>query len=175
MQNALNPTIKVTAQVSRVTASNAISHLEQGFDLIADCTDTFTVRYLINRACHQLKLPLVSAAAIRFDGLCTLLNHRQDAPCYACLFPEDTFDGAQETCAESGIYSPVLGIMASLQADLVLDFFANPAQSRESSLFRWDGRRRQLAKSALVKDPQCVVCGDSSEKPPKQVVTSDDS
>src|SRR3989338_2475677 len=84
-------------------------------DVVLDCSDNFTTRYAVNRACLELRKPLVSGAAIQFDGQVSVFDFRRaDAPCYNCLFPEDSL-AAELRCATTGVFAPLVGIVGTLQ------------------------------------------------------------
>ena len=112
---ALNPDVKVIP-VTELANDSLLDRLVGEVDLVLDCTDNFATRHAINRACVKHAKPLVSGAAIRFDGQVTVYDPRSAAsPCYACIFPES--DVLEETrCAAMGVFAPLVGIIGTVQA-----------------------------------------------------------
>ena len=112
-------------------------------DLVLDCTDNFTTRHAINRACVEHRKPLVSGAAIRFDGQVSVYDLRDDkAPCYHCLFPEAD-DVEQANCATMGVFAPVVGIIGSMQAAEALKLLSGVGESLSGRLQWLDVRTMQ--------------------------------
>lgn len=114
----LNPSISIETLFEKFTEANA-DELVRKVDVVVDCTDNFTVRHLINRACFRLDKPLVSGSAIRFDGQVSVFNFPSKEGCYACLVPEDS-NIPSEKCALMGVFAPLTGLIGSLQAIEVL-------------------------------------------------------
>src|SRR5690606_28675844 len=112
---AINPDVQVTPLIERADAA-LLDTLVPEADVVIDCSDNFATRHAINRACVRHRKPLVSGAAIRLDGQRGVFDVRQpEAPCYACLFPEDS--GVEEAlCATMGVFAPLVGIVGTLQA-----------------------------------------------------------
>lgn len=158
----LNPNIDVKTVEQYITQDNFMS-FDDSFDLYFDCTDQFTSRYLVNQLCVITSTALVSGAAIEFQGLCGVFNGGADEPCYECLFPAQTQETQRATCAESGIFSPVLGVIASIQADLGLQYLAGSAGAQSAILHRWDALAKRFRKSQLYQDPACPLCSDNNE------------
>jgi adenylyltransferase/sulfurtransferase len=126
-------------------------------DIILDCSDNFTTRYALNRACVSLKKPLVSGAAIKLTGQLFVMDPRQDnAPCYACLYPEDARE-EDLRCATTGILAPltgVIGCMQAVEAIKLLAGFGTPA----FGLQRYDALTGMWSKSGISKEPCCPTC-----------------
>ena len=126
-------------------------------DVVLDCSDNFATRYALNRACVSLKKPLVSGAAIKLTGQLFVMDPRQPAaPCYACLYPEDTIDEALR-CATTGILAPltgVIGCMQAVEAIKLLAGFGTPA----AGLQRYNALTGLWSKSGVSKDPCCTTC-----------------
>lgn len=126
-------------------------------DIVLDCSDNFTTRYTLNRACVSLKKPLVSGAAIKLTGQLFVMDPRQDnVPCYACLYPEDTTEEDMR-CATTGILAPltgVIGCMQAVEAIKLLAGFGTPA----NGLQRYDAPTGMWSKSGVSKDPCCPTC-----------------
>ena len=133
MLAAFNPQARVHARVERLQGQ-APSDAVAAADLVLDCTDNFTTRHAINRACVEHRKPLVSGAAIRFDGQVSVYDLRDDkAPCYHCLFPEAD-DVEQANCATMGVFAPVVGIIGSIQAAEALKLLSGVGESLSGRL-----------------------------------------
>ena len=129
-------------------------------DVVIDCTDNFTTRHAINRACVSARKPLVSGAAIRFDGQVAVFDARDaSSPCYHCLFGED--DELDETrCATMGVFAPLVGIIGATQAAEALKILAGIGESLSGRLLLLDALTMQWREVRIVKDPGCKVCGE---------------
>jgi adenylyltransferase/sulfurtransferase len=125
---ALNPTVEVVPLRTRL-AGQALFDLVAGADVVLDCSDNFATRHAINRACVQHRTPLVSGAAIRFDGQVSVYDLRHaEAPCYHCLFPEGQ-DVEEVRCAVMGVFAPLTGIVGTMQAAEALKLAAGIGES----------------------------------------------
>lgn len=125
-------------------------------DVVLDCTDNFSSRHAINAACAAARRPLVSGAAIRWQGQWAAFDLRQGGPCYACLYPVEGDE--QEACEEAGILGPVVGVIGSLQALAALQILLG-RPSPCGRLHLWDARRLDWRSLTIPPDPQCPVCG----------------
>ena len=136
---AINPDVDVTVIVQRADDSR-LHGLVQKADVVLDCTDNFATRHAINRACVWHGKPLMSGAAIRFDGQVTVYDPRDaQSPCYACVFPEtDSLEEAQ--CATMGVFAPLVGIIGSVQAAEALKLLMGVGQTLTGRLLMLDGR-----------------------------------
>jgi len=133
-------------------------------DVVLDCTDNFPTRFAINRACVAARKPLVSGAAIRFEGQLAVFDLRRGGPCYACLYAEG--GDAAETCEEAGILGPVVGTIGSLQALAAIKLLLG--QDAEAGTLRlWNALDRQQWRTLnLRREPRCPACGDArGDKP----------
>ena len=161
--NALNPEIEIISLQLRLDEKQLTALIiNSGVDLLIDCTDNFTTRHVINRVATQLKTPLISGSAVRTEGQLAVYDaRRDDAPCYACAFPEtDTVsDGA---CATLGIFSPVVGIIGAYQANLALQVLLQWDGVPVGTLLHFDARAHSWTAFALSKNPECKVCMPSS-------------
>jgi molybdopterin/thiamine biosynthesis adenylyltransferase len=130
-------------------------------DVVIDCTDNFATRHLLNRACVKHRKPLVSGAAIRLDGQLSVYDARQpDAPCYACVFPEDS--GVEEAlCATMGVFAPLVGIVGTLQAAEALKLLSGLGSRLVGRLLMIEGRDLSFNEIALPRRPLCPVCGSA--------------
>ena len=158
--HALNPLITINAHPSRLTKHN-IDALIEHYDIIADGSDNFATRYLVNDACYRLKKTLVSGACQGFEGQVASFRPWQDSssPCYRCLFPEQDSNTGEEGCQRAGIVAPLAGIIGSLQAlDVIKHIVANPAPSTHTLLL-YDGRHHRLRLIHVTKNKACPLCG----------------
>lgn len=155
---AINPEIIVTAIPHRIDEAE-LMQLVNGADVVLDASDNFATRHAVNRACVVHKKPLVSGAAVGFDGQITVFNlHEGDSPCYHCLFPET--DGADEVrCAENGVFSPLVGIIGTMQAAEALKLLMGIGQTLQGRLLLLDALTMEWRSIRLKKDQACPVCG----------------
>ena len=153
-----NPEVTVTAVEARV-AGSMLDELVAGADVILDCCDNFTTRHEINRACVKHRKPLVSGAAIRFDGQVSVFDlRRPDAPCYHCLFPEGQ-DVEETRCAVMGVFAPITGIIGALQATEALKLLCGVGDSLNGRLLLLDGLSMEWRQVRLARDAACEACG----------------
>jgi adenylyltransferase/sulfurtransferase len=157
---AINPQVNVVALAHRVAGAE-LDALVAAHDIVLDCSDNFATRHAVNRACVAHHRPLVSGAAIRFDGQLAVFDLRQgDAPCYACLFPEG--EGEDELCAVMGVFAPLTGIIGTLQAAEALKLAAGEGKSIGESmngrLLLVDALTMQFRTVRVPKDGDCPVC-----------------
>jgi molybdopterin/thiamine biosynthesis adenylyltransferase len=158
---ALNPQVEVVALAERV-AGERLDDLVRAASVVLDCSDNFATRHAINRACVAHRKPLVSGAAVRFDGQLSVFDLRQpDCGCYACVFPEG--EAQDELCAVMGVFAPVTGIIGSLQAAEALKLMAGTTQaigtSMQGRLLLLDALTMDLRTVRVPRDPRCPVCG----------------
>ena len=166
----LNPEVVVETIGHRVDAA-ALRALVPTADVVLDCSDNFATRHSVNRACVTSCVPLVSGAAIRFDGQIASFDLRRidgaaDAPCYACLFPEsDEVDAVD--CATMGVFAPLTGIVGAMQAAEAAKLIIG-LPSLSGRLLLLDAMTMAWQTIALEKDTGCPVCGivsDAASKP----------
>lgn len=125
--------------------------------VVLDCSDNFPTRFAVNAACVKHKVPLVSGAAIRFDGQISVYDSRsEDSPCYRCLYTEG--ENSVDTCAQAGILGPVVGMIGCLQAIETLKIIARIGDSLVGRLILFDGLSMEWNEIQLRKSPQCPVC-----------------
>ena len=155
---AVNPEVRVVQLADRVGLA-ALAPLAAAADVVVDCTDNFATRHAVNRACVAAKKPLVSGAAIRFDGQIAVFDARDPAnPCYHCLFGEG--DEFEETrCATMGVFAPLVGIVGATQAAEALKLLAPAGRSLAGRLLLIDALTMEWRELTVVKDPACPVCG----------------
>jgi len=156
---AINPDVQVIPVVQRADAA-LLDTLVATADVVIDCTDNFETRHRINRACVAHRKPLVSGAAIRLDGQLSVYDVREDAPCYACVFPENS--GVDEVrCATMGVFAPLVGIVGTMQAAEALKILAGMGSRLVGQLLMIDGRDLAFNQIALPRNPLCAVCGSA--------------
>ena len=156
---AINPDVNVIPVTERADAA-LLDQLVPEADLVLDCTDNFATRHAINRACFKHRKPLVSGAAIRFDGQVAVYDPRSaQSPCYACVFPES--DLLEETrCATMGVFAPLVGIVGTVQAAEALKLLCDVGQPLTGRLLMLDGRSMEWNEMKLARNPACEVCGN---------------
>jgi molybdopterin/thiamine biosynthesis adenylyltransferase len=155
---AINPDVLVRPLVMKVDAQ-ALDELVPGADVVLDCCDNFATRQAINRACVAHGKPLVSGAAIRFDGQVSVYDARQAAsPCYACVFPADQ-ELEETACATMGVFAPLVGIIGAVQAAEALRLLAGVGTSLAGRLQMLDARTMDWSEMRVRRDPRCGVCG----------------
>jgi len=154
----INPEVRVTPLIARLDDA-ALREQAARVDLVLDCSDNFATRHAINRACVLTRKPLVSGAAIRFDGQIGVYDLREtQAPCYHCLFPDGS-DVEEASCATTGVFAPLLGIIGSMQAAEALKLLTGIGQSLNGRLLWLDARTMQWRTVSVTRDPECPVCG----------------
>lgn len=155
---ALNPGVRVHTHAVRADEALLDAEVPQA-DVVIDCTDNFATRHRVNAACVRHGKPLVSGAAIGFDGQISVYDSRgRTQPCYACVFPpESGFEDA--ACSTMGVFAPLVGIVGSLQAAEALKLLAGVGEALAGRLLMLDGRRMQFSEIAMHRDTACAVCG----------------
>ena len=155
---AINPGVEVIALAERVDAKR-LEILAARHDVVIDGSDNFATRHAVNRACVKLGKPLVSGAAVRFDGQVAVFDLRlPDSACYACLFPESG-EAEDVRCAVMGVFAPLTGIIGSIQAAEALKLIAGAGETLNGRLLLLDALAMQVRVIKLRKDPACPVCG----------------
>lgn len=158
---AINPAVDVVPLQKRL-AGDELDALVASADVVLDCTDNFATRHAINRACVHHRKPLVSGAAIRFDGQISVYDlAHDDAPCYHCLFPEAE-DVEETRCAVMGVFAPLTGIVGSSQAAEALKLLAGIGESLSGRLLMLDALSMTWRNVRFRRDPACAVCGPNS-------------
>ena len=153
---ALNPEVRIVAVGERADAA-ALDLLTAQATVVLDCSDNFETRHALNRACVVHHRPLVSGAAIRFDGQIASFDvRRADSPCYACLFPPG--DGEDELCSTMGVFAPLTGIIGTMQAAEALKLAANAGTALVGRLLMLDALAMQWHAVRVPRDPACPVC-----------------
>ena len=157
---ALNPGTRIDL-VNEKLDDAGLDEVISGVDVVLDGTDNFTTRFAVNRACYRQRKPLVSGAAIRFEGQVSVYHPgREDSPCYQCLY-RDVGEVAQ-TCAETGVVAPLLGIIGSVQALEALKILAGVGTDLTGRLLLLDALSMDWQQMRFKRDPQCAVCGTAT-------------
>lgn len=157
MLSELNPHVRVDAKVERLDDA-ALDLAVSQVDLVMDCCDNFATRHAVNRACVKHRKPLVSGAAIRFDGQISVFDLRNErAPCYHCLFPEAD-DVEELSCATTGVFAPLVGIVGSIQAAEALKILTYTGESLVGRLLCVNARSMQWNEVKFARDLGCPVC-----------------
>ena len=156
--HAINPEVKVITVSLRADAALLDALVAQN-DVVLDCSDNYTTRHAINAACVRHGKPLVSGAAIRFDGQISVFDARQPhSPCYACMFPPDeTFE--ETRCATMGVLAPLVGIIGAMQAAEALKLISGAGHSLIGRLLMLDGLNMEWNEIRVARDAACTVCG----------------
>ncbi len=156
--HAINPEVRIDTVLQRADAA-LLDQLLPGADVVVDCTDNFDTRHAINRASVRHRVPLVSGAAIRFDGQLSVYDPRNaESPCYACIFPDT--DGLEEVrCATMGVFAPLVGIIGTMQAAEALKLLSGMGSRLVGRLTMLDGRGMEFTEVKLARNPGCPVCG----------------
>jgi adenylyltransferase/sulfurtransferase len=156
--HALNPSTKVETLLTRMD-DESLSQTIARVDLVVDCTDNFSTRHAINRACVKHRVPLVSGAAVRFDGQISVFDSRHAAsPCYHCLFPEAQ-DVEAINCATMGVFAPLVGIIGTMQAAEAIKVLSGAGNSLVGRLLILDALDMRWHSVKVRRDPGCAVCG----------------
>jgi len=156
---ALNPDVKIDT-IDEVLDENTLKTIVPKCDLIIEGSDNFPTRFAVNEACVKNKVPLVSGAAIRFDGqVAVFKGHESDAPCYRCLY--STESESAETCAQTGVLSPLVGIIGTVQAAEAIKILANFGNPLTGRLLLLDGLNMEWTQITLNKNPNCPVCAST--------------
>lgn len=162
----INPEVECIALNMRAEAAQLLE-LVGNVDVVLDCSDNFATRYAVNRACLARRKPLVSGAAIQFDGQVAVFDFRKAdesqravSPCYNCLFPEDSL-AAELRCATTGVFAPLTGIVGTLQAAEALKLLIGIERGLGGKLLTVNALDMNIMRSSLSRDPACSVCGDA--------------
>lgn len=154
----INPEIGVFT-IQKKSSEEDFNALVLNADVVIDCSDNFATRYALNRVCFALKKPLVSGAAVNFEGQITVFDFRhENSPCYHCLFP-DTGSDQEMRCAENGVFAPLVGMIGTTQAAEALKLILNIGESLQGRLLLLDALNMEWRTIKLSRDPACAVCG----------------
>lgn len=154
---AINPGLRVTTLVDRLQGA-LLDESIRNTDVVLDCSDNFATRFAVNASCVAHRTPLVSGAAVRFAGQLAVFDTREPAsPCYACLYREG--EETDQTCADNGVLSPVVGVIGSLQALEAIKVILALGENLAGRLVLFDGLAHEWRTLSLPRDPDCPVCG----------------
>lgn len=152
----LNPDVQVTAVKARL-AGEMLENEVKNADVVLDCTDNFSTRFAINAACVKQKTPLVSGAAIRFEGQVSVFTPgKNDSPCYNCLYQNDGEE--LQNCATNGVIAPITGIVGSIQALEAIKLIIGIGETLTGRLLLLDGLTMEWHTMCLKKNPRCPTC-----------------
>lgn len=158
---AINPHVEIVRHDVRLSPGNARA-LISAYDLVADGSDNFDTRFLVNDAAYFAKRTLVSAAVSEFDGqLATFKPHAGDYPCYRCLFPAPPPAGIAPSCSEAGVLGAVAGVMGTLQALEVLKELLGIGETMAGRLLIHDALAMSFRMVRVRRDPDCALCGNT--------------
>ncbi|NTV10245.1 MAG: molybdopterin-synthase adenylyltransferase MoeB [Zoogloea sp.] len=159
----INPEVQVDALALRLEGEELEAQVAAA-DVVLDCSDNFATRHAVNRACVAAGKPLVSGAAIRFDGQVAVFDARDPAaPCYHCLFPEGE-EVEELRCAVTGVFAPLTGIIGATQAAEALKLLAGCGEPLTGRLLLLDGLNMNWRSIRVPRDPACPVCGTAAAK-----------
>ena len=151
--NKLNKKVKIITYKKKLNSKN-VKNILNKFDVICDGTDNFNTRYLINDYCKKNKKILISAAITKFDGHLLKFNFKKKGPCYRCFMPE--MPNVENNCQTEGIFSPVAGIIGSLQANEVLKHFLSSKNDLTSQILIFDALKTEFRKSKISINLNCI-------------------
>jgi adenylyltransferase/sulfurtransferase len=159
----INPGVRVTAIHARLEG-DALDKQVAAAHAVLDCSDNFATRHAVNRACAKHGVPLVSGAAIRFDGQISVFDLRDpESPCYACLFAEDAHS-EEMRCAVMGVFAPLTGIIGTMQAAECIKVLTGTGTSLSGRLLILDALAMEWRAMRLTRDPHCKVCSARSAR-----------
>jgi len=157
---ALNPEVEIVPLLQRLD-EKTFGSIVKTADIVLDCSDNFATRHALNRACVVGQKPLVSGAAIRFDAQVAVFDLRKpDAPCYACLYPEDG-EVEEVQCSTMGVFAPLTGVVGALQAMEAAKLLAGAGETLNGRLLLLDAKQSEWRSVRVKKDPACAVCAAS--------------
>ncbi len=157
---ALNPDCKVEAQASRLTVENTREILK-GYDVVLDGSDNFPTRFLVSDCCWFERIPLVSAAVLRFEGQILTVLPGEGNPCYRCHVPEPPPPGMVPSCREAGVLGSVVGVMGTLQATEAIKVLLGIGEPMARRMILYDALDCSFRSFARARDPACQLCGEN--------------
>jgi len=156
--HAINPLIKITALNKKLEDAELLEQVKQA-DIVIDCCDNFETRFAINDACVAAKTPLVSGAAIRFEGQISVFDSRdKTCPCYNCLYPRD--GAVAQSCSDNGVIAPITGIIGSMQALEAIKVLTGAGKSLQGRVLLLDGLSMDWQSMTLPRNPNCPTCSN---------------
>ena len=154
----MNPDIEIVVHETKLTSENALE-LFKDYDIVADGTDNFPTRYLVNDACVLTGKPNVYGSIFRFEGQVSVFGH-EDGPCYRCLYSEPPPPGLVPSCAEGGVLGVLPGIVGAMQANEVIKLIIGKGEPLKGRLLLFDALGMKFRELKLRKNPDCPLCGD---------------
>ena len=155
----INPEV-IVQTIQQKSSEAEFKVLAEQVDVVIDCSDNFATRYALNRVCLQLKIPLISGAAIGFEGQISVFDFRhENSPCYHCLFP-DNGEESDLRCTTNGVFAPLVGMIGTTQAAEALKLMMNIGESLQGRLLLLDALAMEWRSIKLARDPKCAVCSD---------------
>jgi len=153
----LNPEVKIFPLQKRIEEKDLQSLLAD-VDVVLDCSDNFATRHALNRACVKIRKPLISGAAIRFDAQVAVFDlSKPDAPCYACLYPEDG-EVEEVQCSTMGVFAPLTGVVGALQAMEAVKLITGAGTTLNGKLLLLDAKQSEWRTVRVKRDPDCAIC-----------------
>ncbi len=153
----INPEVNVQT-IQQKSSEAEFKILAENADVVIDCSDNFAARYALNRVCFALKKPLISGAAIGFEGQVNVFDFRHKAsPCYHCLFP-DIGNDQEMRCSDNGVFAPLVGMIGTTQAAEALKLLMNIGESLQGRLLLLDALAMEWRTIKLSRDSKCAVC-----------------
>ncbi|HET6724635.1 MAG TPA: HesA/MoeB/ThiF family protein [Gammaproteobacteria bacterium] len=154
----VNSTVQLIP-LSRRLQDDALAAEVSKADLVVDATDNFGSRFALNAACVAAKTPLISGAAIRYDGQLAVFDASiAGGPCYACLYSEA--DEGLEDCAGNGVFAPIVGVIGAAMAVEALKKLTGLGETRPATLWRYAGLGGEWRSARIARDPECGICGN---------------
>ena len=153
-----NPYIEIVEHDVHLSAENALDLIRE-YDVVADGTDNFTTRYLVNDACVMLGKPNAYASIFRFEGQASVFA-APGGPCYRCLYPEPPAPGSVPSCAEVGVLGVLPGILGAIQGNEVLKLLLGMGEPLVGRLLSFDALKAEARYFEVERDPSCPVCGE---------------
>jgi adenylyltransferase/sulfurtransferase len=157
----INPEIEVVQHNNTLTSQNALDIID-GYDVVADGSDNFQTRYLVNDACVLLGKPNVYGSVFRFEGQVSVFWAKK-GPCYRCLFPKPPKPGSVPSCEEAGVLGVLPGVIGMLQSTEVIKLILEKGTSLIGRLMLYDALDMKFSEIKLMANPECPVCGDNPE------------
>lgn len=158
--HAINPLIEITTINEKLVGEDLLQQVKLA-DIVVDCCDNFETRFAINDACVAAKTPLVSGAAIRFEGQISVFDSRDEkCPCYNCLYPRD--GSIAQSCSENGVIAPITGIIGSMQALETIKVLTGAGESLQGRVLLLDGLSMQWQSMQLPRNPRCPTCSGNT-------------
>jgi molybdopterin/thiamine biosynthesis adenylyltransferase len=155
---ALNPYVEVRPYNRRLTQEIA-AELLKDYDLVLDGTDNSDTRHLVNRACVEAGLPLVSGALSQWEGQLSVFDPARGAPCYACVFPNVPAPGLAPSCAEAGVLGPLPGVVGAMMAVEAVKLVTGAGTPLVGQMLIYDALEGETRRIAVARRPDCAVCG----------------